>query len=235
MRQYFVDEILTVGQKLSLNEEIRHHLIDVLRFSIGDSIRLVDKTNQPFKAYICSVKPLTAVIREKDEMSEKKGRIVYCCCMIKKDRWEWLIEKGVEFNCNVIVPVISERTIIHIDEKIDKKVERWNKIALMAAQQCNRTDLVKVEKPIKLKQIVQYKSANNLVAYEKEKGSYLYDLIDDNDITFLIGPEGGFSENEISFLTDNGFKCCSLSDNILKAESAGMYFLSVIDAKRKKI
>lgn len=235
MRQFFIDEKLDIGITVCLNQDIKHHLIDVLRFKDGDIIRLVDNTNQPYKAQISLDNNLSAKVIDKFESVEKKGKIIYCCCMIKKERWQWLIEKAVEFNCDVIVPVISERTIIHIDEKIEKKVERWNKIALMAAQQCNRTDLVKVEKPIKLKQIVQYKSTNNLVAYEKEKGNYLYDLIDDNDITFLIGPEGGFTEKEIDFLVDNGFKCCSLSDNILRAESAGMYFLSVIDARRKSI
>ena len=83
--------------------------------------------------------------------------------------------------------------------------------------------------------VAEYNGLMKKIAEEKEKGNYLYDLIDDNDITFLIGPEGGFSEKEIDFLVENGFKCCSLSDNILRAESAGMYFLSVIDARRKSI
>ncbi len=234
MRQYFVDQSLHLNDEVKLSDEISHHLRNVLRYKENDIIRIVDKDSQVFLAKLLFVEE-EVYVDCVELLGNKKinKEIIYCACMIKKDKWEWLIQKAVELNATKIVPIISQRTIIKNDEeKIDKKLVRWNKIALEAAQQSNRERLCSVERPIKLKEITRYLSEVNIVPYENEDNVKLIDLVDDKSITFIIGPEGGFDDSEITFLTDLGFKCCSLGENILRAETAGLYTLAVIDAKR---
>ncbi len=237
MRQYFVNEILSDDARIILSAEISHHLCDVLRCKENDKIRLVDVNNNLFLASIhLSATSVIAQVQQQLINHDENKEIIYCACLIKKDKWEWLIQKAVELNATKIVPIISNRTIIHLDEQqLEKKLMRWNKIALEAAQQSNRTSLCQVEKPIKLNEIVKYKSDINIVPYEKEKNIHIFDLIDNASVTFIIGPEGGFEEKEIEFLEKNDFECCSLGNNILRAETAGLYVLAVIDAKRSNL
>ena len=84
--------------------------------------------------------------------------------------------------------------------------------------------------PVKLKNIDSYKQDVNLVAYENEDETKLRDQVGNGDICFVIGPEGGFEESEIEMLKEKGFTCVSLGNRILRAETAGLYMLSVIDA-----
>ncbi|MDO4377565.1 MAG: RsmE family RNA methyltransferase [Erysipelotrichia bacterium] len=237
MRQYFVNEILSDDAQIILGAEISHHLRDVLRCKENDKIRLVDANNNLFLASIhLSATNVIAQVQQRLMNQEENKEIIYCACMIKKDKWEWLIQKAVELNATKIVPIISNRTIIHIDEQqLEKKLARWNKIALEAAQQSNRISMCQVEKPIKLNEIVKYKSDINIVPYENEKNIHILELIDSSSVTFVVGPEGGFEEKEIEFLKKNDFVCCSLGNNILRAETAGLYVLAVIDAKRSNL
>ncbi len=141
------------------------------------------------------------------------------------------LQKAAELGASRIVPVITRRTIIHLEDKeIAKKLERWNKITLEACQQSNRTSLCEVCRPIRLKDVVEYRQDINLVAYENEDTRKLRDCLGNGSICIVVGPEGGFEESEIEFLEEAGFTCVSLGTRILRAETAGMYALSVIDA-----
>lgn len=234
MRQYFIDQQVQLNENVRLSDEVAHHLINVLRYKENDFIRLVDKNSNVFLAELLFINQdvYAKCIEILDNKKDNKD-IICCACMIKKDKWEWLIQKAVELNATKIVPIISQRTIIKNDqEKIERKLERWNKIALEAAQQSNRDKLCLVQRPIKLKDINKYLSEINIVPYEKEDSIKLIDLIEDKSITFIIGPEGGFEQSEIDFLTQLGFVSCSLGSNILRAETASLYTLAVIDAKR---
>ena len=232
MRQYFAMGKLEPGSLYQFTNEQLHHLKDVLRVQSGDIIRLVDNENRPFMAKIVfeGKKPQAEVLYQLEE--DKTNReVVLCAALIKRDKWEWLIQKAAELGADRIVPVITERTVIDLKEgEADKKLIRWNKIALEACQQSNRTTICEVDSPISLKEISQYKRDINLAAYEKEDANRLIDAVKDGSICVMIGPEGGFSSKEIEFLKAEGFASVSLGRNILRAETAAIYVLSVIGA-----
>ena len=144
-----------------------------------------------------------------------------------------MIQKACELGAARIVPLITRRTIIHLDEKeISRKLERWNRIALEACQQCNRTTVCRVERPVTISQLDQYKQEVNLVAYENENNVRLREYLDSDRITFVVGPEGGFEPEEIDVLNSRGFVSVSLGNRILRAETATMFILSVIEGLR---
>ncbi len=236
MRQYFVEESLSCGHEILLNEKAAHHLKNVLRRKSGEIIRLVDSGGNAFLARLNVGDSVSATIEEQLPSGKSDGRITCCPCLIKRDKWELLIQKAAEMGADRIVPVISSRTIVHIDEKeLDKKLIRWNRIALEACQQSNRTDICTVEKPIYLINLSEYRSENNLLAYENEENVQLLDVCDNRDLTIVTGPEGGFTSQEAEYLNSIGFISCSLGNRILRAETAMMYALAVIDARRNAL
>lgn len=232
MRQFFVKEELKCNDMYELDENQAHHVKSVLRMNEDEPVRIVDERSQAFIGHIRYVdKKVFVYVDEMDTTADDKRKIVYAAAMIKKDKWELLLQKAAELGADVIVPLETRRTIIHLEPKeISKKLERWNKITLEACQQSNRNTLCEVVEPIKLKNIEKYKQDVNLVAYENEEGNRLRDFISEGNILIAAGPEGGFEQSEIEYLNEIGFTCVSLGKRILRAETAGMYALSVIDA-----
>lgn len=230
MRQFFVPDVLKVGSEAVFDQQQSHHISDVLRMKNGDTVRLADSEGNVFLA---SLRFEGATV--KAEVNQKcdtvpEGKIIVAAAMIKKEKWELMIQKACELGASVIVPLVTSRTIIHLDDKeINKKLERWNKIALQACQQCNRASLCVVERPIPLSQIEKYRSEVNLVAYENEEKTKLRETLSSDEITFVIGPEGGFTADEIDSLNEKGFTSVSLGSRILRAETAVMFVLSVIE------
>ena len=110
-------------------------------------------------------------------------------------------------------------------DKVDKKLERWQKIVQEASQQCKRTQRPQVCAPIELADAGAWRSEQNFVAYEDEAlhgGLLSAQLEKGRSVTLVIGPEGGFSPAEIERLQAQGYRCCSLGKRILRAETAAV-------------
>lgn len=233
MRQFFVSEKLQVGSRYYFDNNQSHHIADVLRMKNDDEVRIVDCEGTAFtgQLFFESGRVGVTLIHENEGFEEPS--VVCAAALIKKEKWELMIQKACELGAARIVPLVTRRTIIRLDEKeISRKMERWNKIALEACQQCNRTTVCTVERPVSISQLEQYKQEVNLVAYENENDMKLRDVIDSDRITFVVGPEGGFEKEEINKLNDMGFVSVSLGNRILRAETATMFILSVIEGLR---
>lgn len=233
MRQFFAGEQLQVGSRYYFDRNQSHHIADVLRMKNDDAVRIVDCDGTAFtgRLFFEDGRVGATLIQENEGFEEPS--VVCTAALIKKEKWELMIQKACELGASRIVPLVTRRTIIRLDEKeISRKMERWNKIALEACQQCNRTTVCTVERPVSINQLEQYKQEVNLVAYENENDIRLRDVIDSDRITFVVGPEGGFEKDEITKLNDMGFVSVSLGNRILRAETATMFILSVIEGLR---
>lgn len=230
MQQCFIDESIKLNEEFQFSKEQAHHLGTVLRMRNGDMVKIVDGDFEPYYVTLrFENKNAYGLPYEKLNKVEEKIEIRLIQGMIKKDKWDFLIQKCCELGVSTIVPMISSRTIVRIDEKDGKKLERYNKIAKEACEQCKRDTLVQVKNPISFKNILEYKSDLNIVAYEDQtyNSSFIKNILIHNPnvktITFVIGSEGGFTVDEIEYLVDNGFQCASLGSRILRAETAAMY------------
>lgn len=237
MQQVFIKEQVEVNQCVALDEKQSHHLLHVLRMKKDTCFRVVDGAGNRYMASLQIIeKEAWAKIDQKiEESAERKVKVTLLMGLIKKDKWDFCIQKSTELGVNRIVPFESKRTIVKAsEEKGDKKVQRWNKIAMEAAQQCKRDVVPEIEMPLSLKEAcVQYQSDLNLVAYESmmENSALIRDVVKDaQSITVVIGPEGGFDESEIEFLKEKGYCCITLGKRILRAETAALYVLSALDA-----
>lgn len=230
MKQVFSKIQPVVNQPLMLDEASAHHIFDVLRTSDKETIRVVCD-EQVYLAHP-SDKPYVFVFG-KEEVQPRLVHVTLCAALIKGDRFEWMLQKAAELGVSRIVPFTSARTIISLDEKKAlRKLERWSAILESACKQSNRADYVVLEPVTSIMALPAYKSRCNLIAYEKEDctrhlANYLQSFPD--SITVVIGPEGGFTREEVDYLVENGFMPCSLGNQILRAETAVCFVLSAVE------
>lgn len=229
MQQYFIDENITSDGWVSFSKEQQHHIKHVLRMKDEEVIKVVTPKGEAFLVALSVGDAVSAKVVSALPPQERVVAITLIQGMIKGDRWDFLIQKACELGVSKIVPMMSSRTIVRIeDNKVDKKLLRYNKIALEACEQSKQDHLVRVCKPIAFKDMDAYTSTLNLIAYEDAdiKGDKLktilskYSMVD--SISIVIGSEGGFSPEEVREAVAKGFQVVSLGSRILRAETAAM-------------
>ncbi|MBR1581646.1 MAG: 16S rRNA (uracil(1498)-N(3))-methyltransferase [Bacilli bacterium] len=231
MQRYFVscnNDNITVS-----NDDI-FHITKVMRMKIGDEFEV----NNDGDVYLCKVSGLNPfnfeIIKKYDEDHELRvyTRLLYC--IPKGEKIDLVIQKATELGVNEIVLVNSSRCIAKItNENKSKKLERFNKIAKEASEQCKRTKLPIIENVIDYKDIVKFKSDMNLIAYENATSSLKdlrnkLDKFDGKSISILIGAEGGFSKEEVEYASNNDFEIITLGKRILRSETSVFYALSIL-------
>lgn len=226
MQQYFLDYAIE-NEIVSFNQEQAHHISKVLRMRNDDVVKVVDQNK---KAYLVKLNiskdNVEGKIFEELAYTEEKVKIHLIMGMLKKDKWDYMIQKCCELGVDKITPLLARRCVVKANDKTDKKIDRYNKIALEACEQCKRDTIVSVESPCKIADVASMQADLNLVAYEDSdiNGLTLKKVLnkDIKNINIVIGPEGGFDKDEIEYLMDNNYQCISLGKRILRAETAAI-------------
>ena len=222
-KQYFVH----------LNADDEHHVLHVMRMKKGDEIEVVDHQ----KVFLCrldNVNPLTiSVIHEIATDVEINEDVTLLFALTKGDKIDLVLQKATELGVKKVALIESERTVVKYENKdLEKKAQRFQKIMKEASEQSHRVIVPEFLGIFNLKKLPDYvRSDLNYVAYEKDASKVndsFEGLNKGKSISILIGPEGGFSEQEIDALTNQGFIRTSLGKRILRAETAAIYALSVI-------
>ena len=220
MFRFFVKE--KRGNSFLLSEETLKHI----RVSRTTSKEFICVFEEEF--YVCMLENNVAVIKNKiNEFHEHDGEVIIAAGFIDTKRFEWLIQKTTELGATKIIPVLSENVSKKLPINIDKKLERWNQIALNASEQSFRNKQLIVEKPQTFDEILKLKIKNKFIAHEKNNNDVKMSF--PTDSLFLVGPEGGFSEIEVKKASKNNFEIVSLGKRILRAETASIFILSRIN------
>ncbi|HHT66659.1 MAG TPA: 16S rRNA (uracil(1498)-N(3))-methyltransferase [Erysipelotrichaceae bacterium] len=231
MQRYFAK--VNEQKYIQLSADDKHHIVNVMRMKKGDEIEVVD--NQ--KLFLCrleNISPLIVhVVRELKSDVEIKEDITLLFALTKGDKIDLVMQKATELGVKRIALIESERTIVRYeDKKEEKKLERFKKIMKEASEQSHRLLVPELLGVFPIKNLPPAVFSDlNYVAYEKDAQNVnlMFEGIKKGkSISILIGPEGGFSENEIDYLTERGFIRTSLGKRILRAETAAIYALSVI-------
>ncbi|GEO57041.1 RsmE family RNA methyltransferase [Companilactobacillus bobalius] len=243
MEQYFVKETIEEDKFVINDLESYKHIVKVLRHKVGDVVYLVDNTESLFKATVTEIdndnSNLTVAI-EKDNRSttELPIGVTIACSLSKKDKVEWITQKATELGAKKIIFFNSKYSIMHWKNNVvEKKLVRLQEIAKNAAQQSKRRIIPEVVYLDKLDKLVDMKEDTNLIAYEEsaKKGeiSLLAQTLqkEPKSIMCTFGPEGGFAPDEVDFLNQQEFLSVGLGPRIMRAETAPMYFLSVLSYK----
>ena len=231
MQRYFAS--LLSPEHIQLTSDDEHHLLHVMRMKKNDEIEAV-VNGHLFLCRIESTNPLDIyIVHELKSDVELPQDITLLFALTKGDKIDLVVQKATELGVKNIALIQSERTVVKYEDKdIVKKCQRFQKIMKEASEQCHRLIVPNLLGIYHLRKLpTSVFSDLNYVAYEKDaqdiNGAFTgFDK--HKSITVLVGPEGGFSEDEIAFLVKQGFIRTSLGKRILRAETAAIYALSVL-------
>lgn len=204
-----------------LSKELLNHL-KVIRIKKENIICIYEE-----KFYLCKVEGnLAEIIEVLDKNNEYQNEVVLCASLINIKRFEWLIQKAAELGATKIIPIITKNTNLKYKKSAESKYERWNYIAKNACEQSFRNKIMKIDKPSLFEDVIKMEFKNKIIAHEKYSGDKISNLED--DIIILVGPEGGFNDDEVKLAEKHNFTQVSLGPRILRAETSSIFLLSII-------
>ena len=237
MKKIFIPTPL--DEIIELPKDVTHHVLHVFRHNIEKPITVTGSDNR------CGTYQITeevdgkaqAKLIEYVDANLASYRTILVQSLLRGEKLEWVLRKATELNVDTIYLVPTANCVAKYDEKkLQSKVNRWEKIMLEAAQQCGRNHLPTLVVGETLLQALDIESeALKLVAYENEAGQTIKDVLKTlhsdksvTDVLICIGPEGGYQEKEINAIIKYGGKSVSLGNTILRAETAAIGSLSMI-------
>lgn len=215
------------------------HIRNVLRMAQGEELSVSDGTGATYLCRICRIEEdcITAdIIERQSSDSELPTRMYLFQGIPKGDKMELIIQKAVELGVYEIIPVQTRRCVVKLDQKKEAaKQKRWTAISESAAKQSGRDIIPKVHNVISFPEAIEYAKAldQKLMAYEKytdmQRTKTAFDrALKARSVGILVGPEGGFEEEEASAAAQAGWEIVSLGRRILRTETAGFAILSVL-------
>lgn len=237
MKKIFIP--IPLDERIELPKDVTHHVLHVFRHNMEKPITVTGSDNR------CGFYHITD---EVDGIAQAKlieyvltdvssYRTILVQSLLKGEKLEWVLQKATELNVDTIYLVSTANCVAKYDDKkLQSKVSRWEKIMLEAAQQCGRNQLPTLVVGETLSQVLTIEAdALKLVAYENEDGHTIKTALQSvhtnqtiTDILICIGPEGGYQEKEINAIIESGGKLVSLGKTILRAETAAIGSLAMI-------
>ena len=238
MHQFFVENHQIGKEYVTITGADVNHIRNVLRMKTGETIRV---SNQSGSDYFCTIAEFGEDFVQADILSiDEKGtelpsKIYLFQALPKGDRMETVIEKAVELGVYEIIPVAMKYCVVKLDQKkAAGKVKRWQAIAESAAKQSERSIIPQIHDVMSYKDAISYAMECNvrLVPYENELGmlgtkAALATIKAGDSVSVMIGPEGGFAEEEIAAVRDS-MQVISLGKRILRTDTAGICTMSML-------
>jgi 16S rRNA (uracil1498-N3)-methyltransferase len=220
-RRWIADQVS--GNRAALTGAHADHLVRVLRARIGQEFDIVANGVVRLGVVVAIADSLVDFeLGEEIPAQPPAIRLTLLLAIFKFDRMEWAIEKCTELGVTGIVPVIARRTDSHLVEASAKRAERWRRIALQATEQSRRASPPEIADPVKLREAMTLPAELRIVLSEAEEKSQLREIQPRGEVLLAIGPEGGWTEDELELLQKNGWLSASLGPTILRAETAAI-------------
>lgn len=239
MAKFFVDRQAIENDYILIKGTDVNHIKNVLRLNTDKEILINDRQGNDYKCIISKID--TDVIYAKIEQvikceTEPAVETVLFQSLIKGEKMEFVIQKSIEIGVTKIVPICTERCIVKIesDKKMQNKLDRWNKIAESAAKQSKRGIIPEVGSPILFKEAIVSARDNleiSCIPFENEHTHHIKTFLRSSSyqsIGVFIGPEGGFTQEEIIFARQENILPITLGRRILRSETAGLVVLANI-------
>jgi 16S rRNA (uracil1498-N3)-methyltransferase len=239
MRRFFIDEIISTQETLSITGAEAKHIARVLRMGPGERIVLLDKEGGRYQAVIKAVdrhQVLVTLERAIPAPSPSSVHITLCQALLKSHPMDLVVEKSSELGVDRILPYIAERTVVKVDrDRSHGKVRRWQEIAQSAAKQSDRAIPADI-RPLctfeELLSTLREEPALKILLWEQEIARSLRDLLRSGSpasrVVAMVGPEGGFTEREVEEAVEAGFVPVSLGRRILRSETAAITLVTLL-------
>jgi 16S rRNA (uracil1498-N3)-methyltransferase len=238
MHRFFVNPNQITEDNIAIVGDDVKHIKNVLRMNKEDEIIICDGHGSDYYCIINTINSHsinTSILSKTNSDTELKTKIYLFQGLPKQGKMELIVQKAVELGVYEIIPVITERSIVKINKQNgEKKLARWNKVAESAAKQSKRGIIPKVNEIMNYEDALKYASKidSTIIPYENarnmnETKGFINEL-DCKEIGVFIGPEGGFSMEEIKMANENGTKSITLGKRILRTETASLAILSLL-------
>ena len=214
----------TEGKTAELDSDNSHHLNKVLRFPVGKNITVFNGDGFDYSALVQDAKKTTnlKVISKTRNNTESKLDLTLAQGIAKGEKMDFLIQKAVELGVTRIIPMKLERCVVRLrDEKVQKKIDHWQKIANHACEQSGRSVIVSLSNPLSLEELLEETIHDGFVLHHRAQIG-MSQLKETSKATILIGPEGGLTEKEVSDSEVAGYQSILIGKRVLRTETASL-------------
>jgi len=220
----FVRQPLSDGATIALDPNQANYLGNVLRLGLGAELLVFDGLSGEWLARVADAgkKRMTLSVDRQTRESESIPDVWLAFAPVKRAQTDWLVEKATELGVARLIPVMTQRTVA---ERV--RLDRLESIAIEAAEQCGRTRVPQIVEPLPLRRLIEeLDPARHLYFADEGGGEPVASTFAEGPALILVGPEGGFTEEERQFVRGSGASAISLGPRILRAETAALASLS---------
>ena len=229
-------EPLTVGQQVALSDDAANHVGRVLRMGAGQALQLFDGSNQLFEAEILRADKKSVVVNllsgETDDR-ESPLHIHLGQVMSRGEKMEFTIQKSIELGVSLITPLFSERCGVKLDpERLNKKIQQWQKIAIAACEQCGRNRIPEIRPAMDLEAwCAEPEDGLKLNLHPRASARINTLPLPVERVRLLIGPEGGLTANEIAMTAEYQFTDILLGPRVLRTETTALTAITALQVR----
>jgi 16S rRNA (uracil1498-N3)-methyltransferase len=239
MSRFYAPKAQWSGGRIVLDEAEGRHAVEVLRLRVGDALDIFDGAGGVASARLVMAgkRQVEAEILELYHTSRPAARTSLIQAVPKGKLFEWILEKATELSVSEIQPLLSDRTVVHLEgEERRRKQEKWQRTVIEACKQCGQNWLPTVHTPLSLDEVLRSPLAGDALIASLHVGALPFrealsvPLV--GDVSVFVGPEGDFTATEMSKIVIWGARPVSLGAIVLRVETAALYCLSILAHSR---
>jgi len=235
MHRFFVAPDVIGSKQVTLEGELARQLTSVLRLVPGDEVLLLDNTGWEYQVELRRLNGRRAegqVLEKRPAQREPEARIVLYQALLKASRFEYVLQKGTEVGVSTFVPVVCHRSVPDLPaQSVKGKMARWQRIIQEAAEQSGRGRLPELHEPCAFGEAVSKARGLSLILWEGEREMRLREALRQaatgEPLSLFVGPEGGFTAEEVALSRAYGAVAVTLGRRTLRAETAGLVAASL--------
>ena len=241
MPVFFVPPECISQQAVSVTGDVLLHLRDSLRITVGEIVLFGDGVSRRYRTEISAVtkQALTGqILATLTQPAPRAPTLILGQALLKGDKMDWVIQKATELGVGEIVPIESRHSVVQLKaDRVDHQLARWQRIALEAAQQSEQWRVPTIAPPQSLSVLLPSRATDRvtLMLTERREGKSLQTVNLPEDATgsvlVLIGPEGGWSKEEMEIAEQAGIQPITLGQQILRAETAAIATMSILQSR----
>lgn len=241
MHKFFVTPNNIIGKKAIIEGDDVKHIYKVLRLQVGDKIIINNSQGQEYLGSISDINKSSVTVdllETVEHNAESNIQIDLYQGLPKSSKMDYIVQKATEIGVNSIIPIITERVVVKNEISEFKKTDRWKRIALEACKQCKRTLIPEVKGPMIFGDLIKNLKEYDLIVvpYENKEHYGIKKMCKNikneiKTVAIIIGPEGGFEEEEIKSMEAIGAHIVTLGPRILRTETAGIVTAALLQYK----
>jgi 16S rRNA (uracil1498-N3)-methyltransferase len=235
LTRVYVEAPVAAGKRVVVEGSAANHITRVLRLRSGDALTVFDGSGGEFGARIEEFRKEAVVVSVEEHRTldrESPLPLTLAQGISRGERMDWIIQKATELGASRIVPVLTKRSVVRLDEKqAERKLQHWRAIAVAACEQCGRNRIPELTAPVDFFELLPaHESGSTRILLSPGGDLRIEDLKGGigAGITVLIGPEGGLEDTEQEAAIAAGFKAVRLGPRVLRTETAAIAALTII-------